>query len=244
MKKIFFGIIATILFTNLSFGQLTDNEKILVNDFMKSKDYTNNTFLNVKKFDITKAKISYSQDNFKTPKIYLPLLNSSNVLIGSLEIVKKATLKLKLPNDGNYFIMYKDFTNFDFKSLNGTISMYDNNYDNYLFNTIYYSKGNPTSHTFVKCPQEILQKYSDIITYNSNAITSNKFNGLCDSNHNGNVSFSECYFCFNGSCASNPDCYTLCYGAGDVLGWTISGAGFPLCQGSIGLACIYIAAVY
>jgi hypothetical protein len=244
MKKLIFGLIATVMYTSLSFGQLTDNEKILVNDFMKSKDFINNTFLNVKKFDVTKAKISYSQDNFKTPKIYLPLFNSSNALIGGLEIVKKSTLKLKLPNDSNYFIMYRDFTNFDFKSLNGTISMYDNNYDNYKFNSINYINGKSISYLFTKCPSNILDKYSSIITFNHDVLEQNKYNGLCDKNHNGNLSFSECYSCFNGSCASNPECFTLCYGIGDTLGWVSPAPGFPICQASIGVACVYLAAVY
>jgi hypothetical protein len=247
MKNLIFGIFATILLTcNLTFSQskLTDEEMKMITNFINSPDYTSNNFLSSKKFDTSKAKISYSEDGFKTPNIYLPLFNKSNMLIGSLEIVKKETLKLKLPNEGGYFIMYRDFTNFDFTSLSGKIAMYDNNYDNYLFNTINYSKGKSTSYLFVNCPTEILEKYDSIITYNHNVLERNKYNGLCDTNHNGNLSFSECYSCFNGSCASNPECFTLCYGIADTLGWVSPAPGIPMCQASIGVACVYLAAVY
>ena len=246
MKKLLFGLVATIMLSNLSFGQnsISEIEKKLVNDFVMSKDFTKNSFINVKKFDLTKAFVNYSEDDYKTPKINLPVFDLKGKLLGSLEAVKKSSSTyIKLPNDNSYFIMFRDFNNFNFETLTGKILMYDNNYDNYLFNTINYEKGNSISYNFVNCPIEIKEKYSDIISFNSSNLS--KLPGRkvpCDSNGNGNVSFSECYFCFNGACSSNPTCFTMCMGIGDAAGWTA--LGFPHCQASIGLACVYIAAAY
>lgn len=64
----------------------------------------------------------------------------------------------------------------------------------------------------------------------------------CDSDHNGNLGFSECYACFNRACGENNTCYTLCFGVGDVARWLITKV--PHCQVSIGAACLYLSAVY
>jgi hypothetical protein len=246
MKKLIFSVIASVLVFNFTFGQseLTSSEVELITNFISSNDYKSNIFLSSKKFDTSKGKISYSEDNLKIPKIFLPLYDDTNKLIGSLEIIKKRTSNIKLPNDNQYFVMYRDYKSFDFSSLSGTVKMYDNNYDNYLFNTIEYNNGKSTSYSYTKCPTSILKEYETIISYNENFLEQKRYNGLCDGNHNGNLSFSECYFCFNGSCASNPECYTLCYGLGDVVGWVSPAPGFPMCQASIAVACVYLAAAY
>lgn len=250
MKKLIFGFIATVFLciTGIAQNKLSVSEKLLIDNFKNSKDFTNNLFLSSKSFDFTKATVNYSDDGNKTVKLNIPQFNSNGILIGSLEAIKKATSTyFKLPNDNNYFMNYRDFLKFDFNSLTGYIDFYDCNYDNYKFNSIIYSNGISKSYNFISCPKSILTKYQGLIEFNSNSINSLKTAGKrvpCDSNGNGNVSFSECYSCFNGSCASNPTCYTMCYGAGDVLGWVSPAPGIPMCQVSIGLACVYIAAAY
>lgn len=67
---------------------------------------------------------------------------------------------------------------------------------------------------------------------------------LCDNNNNGNVSFSECYKCFNNACSNDSDCFVLCYLIGDAAVWVISPVKIPWCQASIAASCIYISIAY
>ncbi len=223
-------------------------ENILVTEYRNSSDFKNNNLLKNTDFDFSKSEIIYIDNNINLPILKIPTFLNGN-LVGVLDVIKNKNSKIFLPNNNEYFVMYRDFSKFNFKNNSGQIIFKDLNYDNLTFNNITYNKGVYLKNYFTKTPISTLEKYNDVLYKNKLFLKTIKNNQLakrlpCDGNGNGNLSFSECYSCFNSSCASSPDCYTLCYGIGDVLGWVSPAPGLPMCQGSIAASCIYLAAVY
>lgn len=245
-------ILTTVFSISIFISCLKDSEtntpqEILIKDFINSPDYKSNSFLRNLNLNFTDAKLFYVESDKSKPVIDIPIFNCGD-LIGVLEVIKNNNLNILLPNNGHYFMLYKDFSNFDFNTGTGEIKLNDLNYDNLTFNQINYIKGIYARHDFKGIPDTILKKYNNLIEKNKlyfsqkSKLNNLKSQLLCDENGNGNLSFSECYKCFNNSCASTAQCYTLCYGIGDVAGWVLG--SYPVCQASIGASCIYLSSVY
>lgn len=178
--------------------------------------------------DTSKFKIAYleNENNEEIPMISLPIFKSTdNKLVGSLDAVRQ------IDSIGNidYVILFRNFEEMDFDSGSGEVFLVDVNLDyKYV--------------TFTIEEYEIMEvvPHGDFI--DESELDYSKVNPF-DTNGDGNVTFSECYFTANSACGGDPECYTVCYGIGDAAGWVITTAG-PLCQSSIALACVYISIKY
>ena len=268
---LFIGLlsIASIFYAcKKSIDESLDNE---ITEFIKSNDFKSQTLFKGLSVDSDNSKITYDQNNPDRPVIHL-VLNNQGKRVAVLDVIKNTNEKILLPNGGKFFILYRDVSNFDFETMSGQIKLIDVNYDKHVINTLRYENSINKYADFKPLDIEIMQKYSKIIESNylyfsskdlgSNLNLGNKENVKrneklalkidnkislaanvpCDKNHNGDLSFSECYSCMNGACASNSDCYTLCYGLGDVVGWLAT--GYPHCQAAIGASCIYLSIEY
>lgn len=194
------------------------------------------------------ASVSVQQYKIQISNLYLQPVKIPSHL--PVEAVKNFNINIKLPNNGEFFMFYRDFASFDFNTNTGEIKLLDLNFDSFEFGSLKYEAGENIEAEILPLPESINMKYKGVFDknemyLNSKAATNSTTAGKavpCDSSGNGNVSFSECYFCFNGSCAQDANCFTLCYGIGDIAG--AIGTGVPLCQGSIAAACVYISIAY
>lgn len=225
----------------------------LIMEFIMSKDFQTNELLSCKTIDYDKSNVMYFNDS-KLKPIITVVFSENGRIIASVEAIKNYNENIKLPNENKYFMLYRDFERFDFNSLSGTIRMHDLNYDNWLF-----SRGEIFGNEVIKADyfpvqNNILYKYDDVISENLNYINKRKFDDekiieskaaplLCDANNNGNISYSECYSCFNEACKQSEMCSILCYFIGDYIGQKVF-PRIPMCQTSISAACIYISIEY
>ncbi len=235
--------------TNPSVSKLINSKQF--SDFSKSTDAI---------VDLSKIKFEYFWKDSTLPLIRVPFFKDGR-LIGILEAIENKSNRYLIPNNGKYFMMYRNLSKFDFNNLTGEVSLVDMNYDAHIFDNVKYSKENYESHKFNGVSQKILNKYAALISSNKNAALSynrkqllkgsesgiqnksiEKMNPnlmslgdpdkdprskLCDNNRDGDISYSECYHCFNSTCQNNTDCYFLCYGIGDVVGWVLSPVKIP-----------------
>lgn len=226
-----------------------DWESILIQEFLVSPDFRNNNFLDFNMVDYEKSKVTYVNDDISKPVINI-VFSHNNKVIGSIEAIKNVSGRIKLPNNGTYFMFYHNYEQFDFEKLSGAIKLFDLNYDNHFFGYGEIVTGKLDINFYNPLPTGILQKYADIISFNlsnykSLGDTNTKFEANpCDGNSDGNISFSECYKCFNNACSTDETCFVLCFLIGDVVGMSVSPAKIPLCQTSIAASCIYISIAY
>lgn len=178
--------------------------------------------------------------------ISIPFYDDHQKLTGVLEAIKLNPSGIKLPNNLDYLMLFRDFRGLNTGDLKGTIELFDINFDDFNFASAVVGDKMVVSYQTRDLPSEIANKYAAELSGNS-AIVENYLNQtgrhLCDLNGNNNVGFFECYKCMNNACAGEPQCFFMCYFVGDALGWVITGWG-PLCQYSLAGACIIISAVY
>jgi hypothetical protein len=193
-------------------------------DFYKSETFNKMSLSSWFKADysITKEKVYYilNENGVSVPIINLKIENSQGDTIGIIEALSYKNKK----GITDYNILLRNFENFDFNKLTGSISLIDINSNLKYLNAKVLNK-------------EIVR----IIPYIQfqNASTNAKEHPM-DTNGDGNVTFSECYAYANAACQTDPDCYTMCYLIGDAAGWVATGTG-PLCQAAIASACVVTA---
>lgn len=250
-------ILLTIGLVTLSINckKLTSHVDVdpLIMEFIQSKDYQFNELLSCKSIDYDKSRVSYVDEDINKPVITL-VFQKNGQIIGSIEAIKNSNENIKLPNSGSFFMIYRDFEQLDFTEFNGEIELIDLNYDNYIIGNAELVSGRVTNSVYNPISQDLLGKYKDLIIDNRTYFESkkdlvktgetSKSQTLCDSNNNGDISFGECYRCFNTACQSQEMCYTMCYLIGDAAGWVISPLSIPWCQTSIAASCIYISLAY
>ena len=254
MKKLHFLVLIALIFGIVGACKklTTENkEDYLIHEFLKSNDFQRNQLMSYKLIDFERSSVYYLNDEKDKPIINIIFTDAAKI-IGSVEAIKNESEKILLPNNGKYFMVYRDYTTFDFNDMSGSIKLFDLNYDNHFFGYGELNSGLLNASFFNPMPSNILNKYEKVLAINrTNLNTPNKktLSGksesiLCDGNGNGNVSFSECYKCFNNACGSSETCIVMCYLIGDGAGWSISPVKIPWCQTSIAAACIYISMAY
>ncbi len=226
--------------------------KTLINAFISSTDYKSLNVEFLGHINIEKSGVTYVENDKNKPVLNIVFMKN-NKISGVIEAIRNINKNILLPNHQMYFMLLRDLTRFDTDKKTGTIKLVDLNYDNHTINTIVYKNSNTVEASFSELPVSIKTKYRSIARHNlgyksktTNALhpadPSKKKAIPCDENKNGNLSFAECYTCFNKACGGDSTCYTLCYGIGDVAGWLI--AKLPHCQVSIAAACIYLSMKY
>lgn len=224
----------------------------LIQEFLNSSDYSHyvSPFISQNFSNLTvnlhRSTVNYMVNSPTTPIITIAYSNSSGSIKVSVEALKLTNDTISTPNNSPYLIQLRDFSNIDSINGNCTLSLYDLSYDGYKFAEITITNWVVSSTALFDMPKEIEETYSSVISSNAEYVRKkmNEQQAQCDYNHNGNLSFGECYKCFNSACQGNPNCNAVCYLFGDVIGWVYSPGHIPYCQFSIGLACIYLSLTY
>jgi len=229
---------------------IESDEDFLIKEFLESDEFRDNDFLSNSIVDFEKSKVQYVNDVKGRPVINIFFSNNGQI-IGSVEAIKNISDRIKLPNEAKYFMFYHDYKQFDFSTLTGSISLFDLNYDNHFFAYGEIITGKLDVSFYNPIPSDIIKKYEDVISFNKESfkklesIKNQKVQvNPCDGNSDGNVSYSECYKCFNNACSTDETCMVLCYLIGDAIGTSISPVKIPWCQMSIAASCIYISIEY
>jgi len=198
--------------------------------------------------DLNNIKVDYKMTDLgeKYTVISIAFYDSHQNLTGVLEGIKLNSSGIKMPNNLDYLMIFRDFRGLNTGDGKGTIELFDISFDDFNFASAVVEDKKLVSYQTRDLPSEIANKYASALAGNS-TIAEQYLNQtgrhLCDLNGNNNVGFFECYKCMNNACAGESQCFFMCYFVGDALGWVITGWG-PLCQYSIAGACVIISAVY
>jgi hypothetical protein len=219
---------------------MESNEDYLIQEFIKSNDFQQNEYISYKQIDFERSSVKYLNGEEDKPVINIIFADAGKI-IGSVEAIKNKSEKILLPNNGKYFMFYRDYTTFDFINMSGSIKLFDLNYDNHFFGYGEIGTGLLSASFYNPMPSNILNKYEKVISTNKTILSSRNQKTpdiktesiLCDGNDDGNVSFSECYKCFNNACGSSETCVIMCFLVGDVIGGIVSPVNIPWCQTSI-----------
>ncbi len=210
------------------------DETRLIQEFENSTDFS---FLNqnplVSRYELKEggAYVKY-EDQTSKPVIFVPMqFRDTKMLAGYFEAAKAKTSYTQIPNKGKYFVIWRDYSQFNFDAQAGTIDYYDANYDYYLSGTVHITPSGFTSWITYDMPEDIRRKYNHGISPGPDKTLIEKTHP-CDLDKNGDVTFGECYKCIRDACNSNPDCMAIC----DFFG--------PLCRSQIRISCAIIAMFY
>jgi hypothetical protein len=162
--------------------------------------------------------INYPESGPRQPIIHV-VIESNGKVVGVIEAIK-APDNGWLPQGENYFMLARDYREYDFNSKTGVIRYFDLNYKNHLGGVITVGQGKVQNWDTYDIPEETLRENDNL----------RKKPHYCDKNQSGNVTFVECYQCMKKACAGDDACDTIC----DILnigGW---------CSGSIASSCVII----
>lgn len=231
-KNSILGLLLIIVFVIFacreSSQEINNNEQDFVTLFKQSNAYKRHKiFINlngVANFEkSTFSLIDY--ENVKIEYLQVPIVKNG-VQIAKLEIVKMPNSKY-LPNNDEYALNYIDTSKLNVNTQSGIVKMYDLNYDNSLHTTINLNRGN-LDVISVGISKEVSEKYAKFRKPNKSKSIAARH--LCDGNGNGDISFGECYKCFQDAIDANGTSQAIC-------DWT-----GPACKLSTTAACIYISA--
>jgi len=134
-----------------------------------------------------------------------------------------------------------DLNSFDLGTLSGSIRMLDLNYENFLHSNIVIMDNKIKSWAGEGLSQELRDKYNQPqfkqLATQTSAVAQREhpIYGLCDTNHNHNVSFSECYKCVSDAIEADGFSSWVC--DIPILGWLS-------CWGTTTATCVIIAGAY
>jgi|SRR5688572_6632377 len=141
--------------------------------------------------------------------------------LGQIEAIK-ASQSANLPRDGEYHMLFRDYSNYDLVNEDGQIDIYDLNYDEYLIAEATITNASVSNLDLYEMPEPIAT-LREVTTH------------FCDLNSNGNVTYGECVRCMLNSCYQNEECAALC---------SIANAINRSCTGSISISCSILAIFY
>ena len=172
-------------------------------------------------------KINVNEQNYD---LFIIPITNENQIIAKLEVLDLKGTNY-LPNNDKFALNYADLSNYDLNTDNGTIKLYDLNFDNFLHSQISVSNGIFTSYNSTGLSQDLKDKYSSVANKNPPQ------NVSCDGNGNGDVSFSECYKCISVAIQMNSLSISICE--------IFHVSGLPWwgsCEMSTAAACVVISA--
>lgn len=221
--------------------------------FLRHKsDLENFGTIDYKNAATTKLAVNNNRDSFNL--IFVPIMKNKTI-IGTLQVVELGIGGI-LPNNDLYALNYMDAKEFNYSTLSGKLRMVDMNYDNYIHSNIVVENNQIKSWKATGLPQALSDKYprsSQKIATNSISSGSGTSNptsslskpkaiyGLCDSDHNSNISWSECVVCATNAIAADGFAVFVCGISSIGTTWAPWWGG---CVVSVGAACVYVSARY
>lgn len=178
--------------------------------FLNSDTFTRHKDFISKRGEMNLDEIQYQEITIEgiSYNFYVVSIIKNNSLVGKLEVLDLKDTKF-LPNSDTYALNYADLSDYDMKSLTGSINLYDLNYDNFLHTRMKTEKGIYTLAEGNGLSQELLDKYSYLVNPKKSNNLARRH--LCDSNGNGNISFGECYGCITRAIHQNATSWAICH---------------------------------
>lgn len=248
MKK---SIILNILFVFFIFSCSKENneiEKEFVNIDSKNKEKLFE-FLNSE--DFKSLPYNYSEINPILTRVENVMVEEKTVsiiyvyfglekenpkgLLKAIKLTDKNSERKFLPNSNDFAMLYYDFSEYNFISENGKVTISDVNYDNFVFSSFNLKEGKIEKSEIRRINYDILSKYGYIKPNPLRRIPSS-----CSGGSNGDVSWSECMNCLQSICYSDSSCLQASYLL-DAMG-IATGRG-RLGELAFGVSCVYISMV-
>lgn len=186
-------IVALALFNACDMTQeIAPSESPEINQFLSSSTFQRVKPSIAKYGDVDLSHIKHevlNKDQVKISTFRIPLTKNGQH-VGTIIAVD---LKSKgfLPFDDTYAVNLENYSNFNQKSQTGIVEMIDLNYDNYVHSKINIVNNKITKWEGNGLSPEIRVKYAKLRKGNK----SSPKTYTCDTNRNGDISFSECYSC-------------------------------------------------
>lgn len=231
MKKLLF-----LLLMLITAKAKSQNEDALLADFVNSADFEwvkkYSGFGGNWKTDPSLSFVAYEEyAGIKVPVLTIALVSQEKGSVGKyngqVQAIRVKDSYKQLPHEAGYLMLYRDLSAFDTEKRSGTIRIYDLNYDGYQILEAKIEAGNVKWMETHDMPLETIAKYD----YGDFGKTGADIH-FCDKNHNGDVSWGECFICLVGACQRNWTCQIMC---------NILNLNNGSCLVSIGLACIWMA---
>lgn len=224
MKKVFLGLFFCLAIVFVGKSQL-----FTIDDFRVSRSATllsTNSFMEGKIIDYDLSTIVTEEVNGNSVSvIHLYVKNGEGLNIGRILAIKKTSSRF-LPEGHDYAVAYGDFTEVD-NNENGVLKVYDLNWGNYLAASFTLAEGQVSEWSANHIPDNIREMYGRPVSSSSH---------FCDANHNGDVSWGECFVCLHNACQQDPECKKLCDFADKY------GNPKGQCHISMAASCVWIAA--
>ncbi|MBI3138917.1 MAG: hypothetical protein HYZ15_10060 [Sphingobacteriales bacterium] len=233
MKKLLFFF---LILMSVS-GRAQTEEETLLQEFLHSPDYAGfiagSQFAGSGTLDMQKSFVDYRIGVYNEIEKRLPVLclqfvgvqNGKKVIVGQIEAIKVREDYTGLPKNGRYLMLYKNYLQYNTGTSTGTIRVYDLNYDEYLVGEAAVTNGTVNNYTPYPMPDNIAAKYN----------LTGRAPHPCDTNHNGNVTYGECFSCMLRSCMSDPECRFLCF---------LANLYRSSCFNSMRVSCAILAIIY
>jgi len=250
MKRLFFRVSLVAIAGIATFIGCTKTNEVVNNDFLPLEVKLLSTSTTIQrsanflaefgtiKFEDSKVKRIAIAGSDSATAVFVPISKNGKV-VASIEAVKMP--KGKLPNGDDYAINLIDLNSFDLGTLSGSIRMLDLNYENFLHSNIVIMDNKIKSWAGEGLSQELRDKYNQPqfkqLATQTSAVAQREhpIYGLCDTNHNHNVSFSECYKCVSDAIEADGFSSWVC--DIPILGWLS-------CWGTTTATCVIIAGAY
>ncbi len=233
MKKVLFFFLI-LMSVN---GRAQTEEDALLQEFLHSPDYAGfiagSQFAGLGTLDLQQSFVSYStavsgEIQRQVPVIYLSFVgvqNGKKKITGQIQAMKVKDDYTGLPKNGRYLMLYKSFVEYNTDNNTGTIRVYDLNYGEYLVGEGTVVNGTVNNYIPFPLPDNIAAKYN----------LAGRAPHPCDTNHNGNVTYGECFNCMLRSCMGDPECRLLCF---------LANLYRASCFNSMRASCAIIAIIY
>ncbi|MEC5395139.1 hypothetical protein [Bergeyella sp. RCAD1439] len=222
------GIFAACRNENQDISKVNTDVQKLVNSktFAGHSDFIKN-FGEIDATKIVTNKIKVENQEFN---VFLIPVTKNDKVVARIEVIDLKDTKF-LPNNDKYAMNLADLSNFNEKTLTGSVKMYDLNYDNYLHTEINIEQNKIKDFNSRGISNQITEKYKS--SRNPNKSRNLTSRHLCDGNGNGDVSFGECYKCLKDAIADDGFSSWVC---------DIPAAGWLACWGTTTAACVIISA--
>ena len=256
-KNIYYALLASFLFTSVVYlsCQKSGTEKINLDKtiqaffesptFLRHRSYIEN-FGTISYSNAARTKIAVNNTTDSFNLIFVPIMNGK-VIVGTLQVVELKS-DAYLPNKDAYALNFMYAKELNYSTLSGKIKMIDLNYDNYTHSNIIIENNVIKSWKATGLPITLSDKYprkvvNRVSTNSSNpvGVTRAAIYGLCDSDHNNDVSWSECMSCATNAITADGFSLFVCGVSSFNTAWA---PWWGSCIISVAAACVFVSASY
>ncbi|MDZ4072111.1 MAG: hypothetical protein U1C70_09825 [Sediminibacterium sp.] len=251
-KGVFSAAFVIIIFSFIIYGCKKEDAipasiNPTIENFLKSETFSRakNDIEKYGEFDFKNVKVDSIKVRNEWYHFFTVEIKKGDKITATLDVVDLHDTRY-LPYNDKYAMNISDLSNFDFETKNGEIRSIDVNYDNFHHSTFNIKDNIIEKRTYKSLTYELSVKFHSIRMPGRNTeqiktivASENKISNKavpCDSNHNGNLGFWECYGCFK-EASEVKGTFGEWWCDAPVAGWVS-------CWTSISAACVILSSIY